>query len=143
MIGMEEGVLPHSRSRGSPAELEEERRLCFVGITRAQQRLILTKAAYRTIRGLRERTVTSPFLGEMPAEAMDVTDRTGMAYEFRSSPAAHVDRRFQRGQLVRHRTFGLGRITEVNEVGPQTRAMVQFNAGDAKVMILEYLEAVK
>jgi DNA helicase-2/ATP-dependent DNA helicase PcrA len=144
MIGMEEGVLPHSRSRGNPSELEEERRLCFVGITRAQQRLIMTKAAYRTIRGLRERTVTSPFLSEMPPEAMEITDRTGMAYEFRSTPTENSGRRFQRGQLVRHPTFGLGRIADVNDMGPQTRAIVEFNAAGRKTLILEHarLEAV-
>src|SRR5205809_5303859 len=79
MIGMEEGILPHSRARGNIKELEEERRLAFVGITRTQEHLILTKAAYRTIRGLRERTVTSPFLNEMPADMLDITDRTGLA----------------------------------------------------------------
>src|SRR5581483_418824 len=68
IIGLEEGCLPHARARGNLNELEEERRLCFVGITRAQERLILTKAAYRTLRGLRERTITSPFLGEMPQD---------------------------------------------------------------------------
>src|SRR5207302_9008015 len=82
MIGMEEGILPHSRSRSSPAELEEERRLAFVGITRAQERLILTKAAYRTIRGLRERTVPSPFLNEMSQADIEVFDQTGIgSYE--------------------------------------------------------------
>src|SRR5206468_6054489 len=79
MIGLEEGILPHARSRGNMKELEEERRLAFVGITRAQEQLVLTKAAYRTIRGLRERTVTSPFLNEMPEEMLDITDRTGLA----------------------------------------------------------------
>jgi DNA helicase-2/ATP-dependent DNA helicase PcrA len=144
MIGMEEGVLPHSRARGSQAELEEERRLCFVGITRAQQRLILSKAAYRTIRGLRERTVTSPFLSEMPVEAMEVTDRTGMAFEFHAAPAKQGGRRFKRGQLVRHPTFGMGRIAEVDEMGPQTRAIVEFNAAGRKTLFLEHarLEAV-
>ena len=53
MIGLEEGCLPHSRSQQSADELEEERRLCFVGITRAQEKLILSRAAVRTIRGLR------------------------------------------------------------------------------------------
>src|SRR4029079_17583977 len=78
MIGLEEGILPHSRSRGNLNELEEERRLAFVGITRAQEHLILSKAQYRTIRGLRERTVTSPFLSEMPQDALRITDRTGL-----------------------------------------------------------------
>src|SRR5208337_2436023 len=54
IIGLEEGCLPHSRARGDTKELEEERRLCFVGITRAQERLILSTAAWRTIRGKRE-----------------------------------------------------------------------------------------
>src|SRR4029079_7826106 len=77
MIGLEEGVLPHSRARGNLNELEEERRLCFVGITRAEQHRIPTNAAYGTMRVLRERTVTSPFLNEMPKEALEVTDRAG------------------------------------------------------------------
>src|SRR4029077_13445995 len=114
MIGMEEGVLPHARARGNLKELEEERRLCFVGITRAQERLILSKAAYRTIRGLRERTVTSPFLGEMPQESLEVIDRTGMSFnehraEYRQRVETENDRlagQFQRGQMVRHPTFG-------------------------------------
>jgi DNA helicase-2/ATP-dependent DNA helicase PcrA len=144
MIGMEEGVLPHSRARGNPVELEEERRLCFVGITRAQQRLILTKAAYRTIRGLRERTVTSPFLSEMPQESLDINDRTGMAYAFRSTPTQQTGRRFKCGQRVRHPTFGLGRIVDINDMGPQTRAIVEFNSAGRKTLILEHarLEAV-
>src|SRR5438874_2469263 len=52
MIGLEDGILPHSRARDNLNELEEERRLCFVGITRAQRRLLLSKAQYRTVRGL-------------------------------------------------------------------------------------------
>lgn len=68
MIGLEENLLPHSRARESEAELEEERRLCFVGITRAKQRLVLTHATIRTFRGMREPTITSRFLGELPEE---------------------------------------------------------------------------
>ncbi len=79
MIGLEEGILPHSRAAASVVELEEERRLCFVGITRAEKVLILTKAGYRTVRGLRERTVTSPFLKELPPENLKVIDRTDIA----------------------------------------------------------------
>jgi DNA helicase-2/ATP-dependent DNA helicase PcrA len=80
IIGLEEGCLPHARARGNPNELEEERRLAFVGITRAQERILLTKAAYRTLRGLRERTVTSPFLNELPRESLDIVDRTSLDY---------------------------------------------------------------
>ncbi|HEY8666179.1 MAG TPA: 3'-5' exonuclease, partial [Tepidisphaeraceae bacterium] len=146
MIGLEEGVLPHSRARESKAELEEERRLCFVGITRAQKKVLLSKAAYRTVRGLRERTVTSPFLNEMPAEAMEIFDRTGVESEEERSAWRGRDRseaeglasEFKRGQLVRHPTFGLGRIAEISNMGQQTRAVVEFNAAGRKTLILQY-----
>jgi DNA helicase-2/ATP-dependent DNA helicase PcrA len=152
MIGLEEGILPHSRARGNVNELEEERRLCFVGITRAEQKLILTKAAYRTIRGLRERTVTSPFLNEMPAEMLEIVDRTGLAFgdtrrenrERLETESERLAGQFRRGQMVRHPTFGLGRIAEVSDMGQHTRAIIEFNAAGRKTLILQYarLEAV-
>lgn len=147
MIGLEEGCLPHARARDSMEQMEEERRLCFVGITRAEERLMLSKAGYRTIRGLRERTVTSPFLAEMPAEDLEITDRTGLpsSYargEFRSE--AREGPQFKTGQLVRHPTFGIGRISEISE-GTNARAIIQFNQVGRKTLVLEYarLEAVR
>ncbi len=71
MIGLEENLLPHSRSRESDAELEEERRLAFVGMTRAKQRLVLTHATVRTWRGMRDPTITSRFLGELPEDGIE------------------------------------------------------------------------
>ncbi len=148
IMGLEEGCLPHARARDDMDQMEEERRLCFVGITRAQERLILTRSAYRTIRGLRERTITSPFLAEMPAESLEVTDRTDSNF----SPSPSVGRpasmeppsQFRRGQLVRHPTFGLGRIAEVSDAGQHTRAVVEFNQAGRKILVLQYarLEAV-
>ena len=146
IIGLEEGLLPHSRARESENEMEEERRLCFVGITRAEQRLMLSKAAYRTIRGLRERTIGSPFLTEMPAAALEVIDRTEMGYG--SSRSEHRQRQeddrerlsaqFRRGQMVRHPSFGIGRIAEISNMGQQTRAVIEFNQVGRKTLILEY-----
>jgi DNA helicase-2/ATP-dependent DNA helicase PcrA len=143
MIGLEEGVLPHSRARGNPAEMEEERRLCFVGITRAQHRLVLTKAAYRTIRGMRERTVTSPFLNELPRDSIDLTDRTGLDFAHdhddisdryhRDEDDAH---HFRKGQLVRHPMFGIGRITEVHDMG--RKVDIVFNSSGRKTLIVEH-----
>jgi DNA helicase-2/ATP-dependent DNA helicase PcrA len=146
MIGLEEGVLPHSRARESSDQMEEERRLCFVGITRAEERLIITKANYRTIRGLRERTVTSPFLAEMPVEDLDITDRAGLGGSYGHSEFRMESRdgsRFKKGQLVRHPTFGIGRIKEIRE-GSQALAVIQFNQVGEKKLVLEYarLEAV-
>lgn len=142
IIGLEEGVLPHSRAANNLMELEEERRLCFVGITRARERLILSRAAYRTIRGLRERTIGSPFLHEMPASDMLFTDRTSLAgiddqNEYQPDPHGSGPQ-FRRGQLVRHRQFGLGKISEVTDMGQHTRAIVDFNSAGRKTLILQY-----
>lgn len=76
MIGLEEGLLPHSRVNENPGELEEERRLCFVGITRAMKRLIMTAAASRTVRGVPDRTVESRFLAEMPKGMLRISDQS-------------------------------------------------------------------
>jgi DNA helicase-2/ATP-dependent DNA helicase PcrA len=147
IMGLEEGCLPHARARDNLNELEEERRLCFVGITRAQEHLILTKAGYRTLRGMRERTVTSPFLNEMPQESLEVIDHTGIPARYDRSEVFHeqqANTSFRRGQLVRHPMFGMGRIEEITDVGSQTRAVVQFNSAGRKTLILQYakLEAV-
>lgn len=77
VIGLEEGILPHMRSRESEAMLEEERRLAFVGITRAMKRLHLTSAAYRTQRGIQERTIPSRFLKEIGNEGVRISDAAG------------------------------------------------------------------
>jgi DNA helicase-2/ATP-dependent DNA helicase PcrA len=146
MIGLEEGILPHSRSRGNLDELEEERRLCFVGITRAQDRLIFTKAARRMIRGISERTIPSPFLGEMPTEFLRVVDRTGFGGFGSEDNEDAVDSRmrggefaqFRKGQLVRHPQFGLGRIADVSGMGQNTRAVVEFNEVGKKTLVLQY-----
>ena len=152
MIGLEEGCLPHARARDDPAQMEEERRLCFVGITRAREKLILSKAAYRTIRGLRERTVSSPFLSEMSQGDLEVIDRSGERgfdnddemRERLDEESERLGAKFRRGQLVRHKMFGLGRVAEVTPMGSQTRAVVEFNTAGRKTLILEYakLEAV-
>jgi DNA helicase-2/ATP-dependent DNA helicase PcrA len=146
MIGLEEGILPHSRSRGNLNELEEERRLAFVGITRAQEHLILSKAQYRTIRGLRERTVTSPFLSEMPQEMLEIVDRTGLPGtserdQLRESFLDEADRlsqQFRRGTMVKHPQFGVGRIAEVSGTGQHTRAVVDFTSKGRKTLILQF-----
>ena len=80
IAGLEEGILPHSRALQSPTdtELEEERRLAFVGITRARKHLLISRAAVRTQRGLPERTIPSQFLHELPAEHIEAIDHAGM-----------------------------------------------------------------
>ena len=73
LVGLEEGLMPHSRSLVSPDALEEERRLCYVGMTRAMERLHLSWAASRQVFGQRRLAEPSRFLSEIPREALEVT----------------------------------------------------------------------
>ena len=152
IIGWEEGCLPHSRARDSLRELEEERRLAFVGITRAQKRLVLSRAVYRTIRGIRERTIPSPFLAELPEEKVTVVDRTSIADLTRAGGGSQArqwqrqamttegDRlagRFRVGQRVRHDTFGVGRVLDLAG-GTNAKVIIDFDRAGQKTLILEY-----
>ncbi len=92
MIGLEEGLLPSIRAMESPDSEEEERRLAFVGITRAMEHIVITSARYRAVRGMRERTIPSSFLKELPEDGIVLSDQadaiddfdTGSSYAKRS-----------------------------------------------------------
>ncbi|MEL7237941.1 MAG: 3'-5' exonuclease, partial [Planctomycetota bacterium] len=146
MIGLEEGLLPHSRAREDPAQLEEERRLAFVGITRAQQRLLLSRANYRTVRGMRDRAVASPFLGELPPDQIETTDNTGLSGlgdsrdEQRYAMNTKGDRlagKYVKGQRVKHVAFGLGTVLDVSG-GSMAKLVIDFDAVGQKTLLLEY-----
>jgi len=77
IVGVEQGLLPHARSRESDAELEEERRLFFVGMTRAERRLTITHCRVREFRGQRQVAIPSPFLAELPPEGIEHRDLSG------------------------------------------------------------------
>jgi len=146
IIGLEDGILPHSRARANMEEMEEERRLFFVGITRAEERLLISKANTRTIRGLRERTITSPFLNELPEEELAIYDHTSSggdgSYEtgrFRARSAdVATETTFRKGQRVKHPSFGIGRVADISAMGQQTRAIIEFDRAGRKTLILEY-----
>jgi DNA helicase-2/ATP-dependent DNA helicase PcrA len=90
LVAVEEGLLPHERSRGVVEQLEEERRLMFVGITRAQQRLQISRAEYRDFRGERKMAVPSSFLMELPRGEMDVNQPEGTrVVEMDDTPVDH------------------------------------------------------
>jgi DNA helicase-2/ATP-dependent DNA helicase PcrA len=80
IVAMEEGLLPHARALEKPSELEEERRLMFVGITRARRELFLSRCCIRSFRGQQQATLASRFLGELPEEAMTIHDLSGVGY---------------------------------------------------------------
>ncbi len=152
IIGLEEGCLPHSRADGSLEDLEEERRLCFVGITRARKHLILSQAARRMIRGRYENTRPSRFLFEMPPDRIELIDRSGIDQasdrdsERRqmNQESSELARQFPVGQKVSHPMFGVGEVTELSEMGQHTRAIVQFKKFGRKTLILQHapLEAI-
>jgi DNA helicase-2/ATP-dependent DNA helicase PcrA len=159
MVGLEEGLLPHSRARSSPSELEEERRLCFVGITRAEKQLLMTHARYRTIRGLRERTIPSPFLKEIGTAGVVYEDLSGFETspwdrprnvydggdhydETRETPRSDADdsqgHGLSVGAMVKHPQFGSGRVMDLSPQHAPTRAKVYFQRFGAKTLVLEY-----
>ncbi|MDO8136467.1 MAG: 3'-5' exonuclease [Candidatus Brocadiales bacterium] len=132
ICGLEDGLLPHAQSSQSEAEMEEERRLCYVGITRAKNELILTHARRRSRFGLETPSVPSRFLEELPRDVIQEIDKTLSLEEFYP------------GQMVNHPLFGPGRIVETQGYGKDRRAVVDFSTGQ-KTLLLEYarLEKIK
>ena len=128
IIGLEDGLLPHERSKnsttGGQEDLEEERRLFFVGITRAKVGLHISHARYRTVRGQMLRTIRSDFLGEL---GIDLAE-----------PDQDEQSTFFAGQLVRHKSFGVGRIKEFVDMGENSFVVVEFNSGQTKSLMLKY-----
>ncbi len=140
MVGLEENLLPHARAAESEAELEEERRLCFVGITRAKRRLLLSRAAVRTHRGRSERTIESQFLRELPSESVLRSDQADEAdaEEAWAARAASRATSFPVGCIVRHPMFGLGRVEAVTPRPEGASARVAFPTAGTKTLILDY-----
>jgi DNA helicase-2/ATP-dependent DNA helicase PcrA len=91
LAGLEEGLIPHKRSQGDDNEMEEERRLLFVGITRAREELHLSRAYYRDFQGNRRMTVPSRFLMELPREEMDVDETTWQQAVELHTHSPHID----------------------------------------------------
>ena len=158
--GLEEGLFPHSRSLDDEAELEEERRLCYVGITRAQRRLVLTSAARRRLFGEYQATEASRFIEEIPHELMEEVPSTfavnpyqssfsqfrGHAYgrgkRAREEPAAYtyededqsVPGGLRLGCRVRHPTFGEGTILSIEPLDDDTKLVVRFSSVGQKTL---------
>ncbi|MAB28130.1 MAG: hypothetical protein CMJ53_02435 [Planctomycetaceae bacterium] len=153
MAGLEEGMLPHARSQEGEQELEEERRLCFVGMTRAKRRLVMTMAASRAVRGQRNRTVPSSFLSEVPEEhvSLERLDGSGgfdeglsIVYDSEFADESHdedgsgLGARFPAGTVVRHPQFGIGTVRSISPRGTVSSAKVAFHGIGTKTLILEY-----
>jgi len=122
LIGMEEGVFPHSRSLEEQG-LEEERRLAYVGLTRAKERLTLTHAASRSLWGARGYNLPSRFLDELPQEEIERERLRPASWSGYGAPTVAVRRSFpdlSTGDSVRHSTLGEGVVTRIEADGTVT-----------------------
>ena len=152
IAGLEEGLFPHSRSIDDEAELEEERRLCYVGLTRAQRRVVLTSAARRRVFGDYQSTEPSRFIDEIPPQLMETVPSamafgSAQAYAPRGGdrwagygrrkkeevPAYRYEDEDQSvpgglkvGLRVRHPTFGVGTVTALEPLDDDIKLVVRF-----------------
>jgi DNA helicase-2/ATP-dependent DNA helicase PcrA len=145
MCGMEDGLFPHQRSIADPNGLEEERRLCYVGITRAMQTLYLTYAEQRRLHGLDSFSQASRFIREIPAEFVEeVRPRVHVSRPLRATPRARSavvpepDLGIRLGQRVRHGKFGDGVILNCEGQGAHARVEVNFETAGTKWLVLSY-----
>lgn len=152
MCGLEEGLFPHHFSAEEPLRLEEERRLCYVGITRAMQHLYITYAQRRRIFGHEEARRISRFVREIPDSLIEEKSRrlniSKPVYEpeteIHTEFAQHMAT-FNLGQRVRHSKFGVGTIVDFEGQGERARVSVYFEGIGAKWLVLSYakLEPVR
>jgi len=151
IVGVEHGLLPHERSTVNDdlSELEEERRLFFVGITRAKSKLHISYAQYRTIRGQQLRIIPSQFLYELGPEFTDQTDDDQdfdddtEQTEIPNSSFSIQNSKFKKGQLVRHKTFGRGIVKNFVDMGENSVVEVEFNSGRTRSLMLKYANLSK
>jgi DNA helicase-2/ATP-dependent DNA helicase PcrA len=167
LAGLEEGLFPHSRSSDDLEELEEERRLCYVGMTRARSKLVLTGAARRRIFGEYQGSQPSRFIDEVPSELVDRIapsqtpgDRSYQSnfYEFRTNPygrgrrvkeaepvyayenedQSSLDFNVRPGMRVRHPQFGVGSVISVELLDNDAKLVVRFAAVGQKTLRARY-----
>ncbi|MBF1990680.1 DNA helicase PcrA [Fischerella thermalis] len=143
MVGLEQGLFPNYRSMNDPSALEEERRLCYVGITRAQERLFLSHARERRLYGNREPAVRSQFLDELPEELLVTHRPGGVAYSKTANGSVpqratkarqSVEEKWQVGDRVLHKIFGEGEITHVFGSGRKISVAIKFDQLGQKIV---------
>jgi len=141
IAGVEEGLFPHSMSADDPERLEEERRLCYVGMTRAMHQLYLCHAESRRLHGSENYPFPSRFLREIPPELIEEVRGGGVSRPGRATTAslsAPAAGGFQLGQRVSHPKFGPGTVLNSEGKGASARIQVNFEAVGAKWLVLAY-----
>ncbi|MFO7974256.1 MAG: 3'-5' exonuclease, partial [Candidatus Hydrogenedentota bacterium] len=140
LIGLEEGFLPHASALESESEVEEERRLCYVAMTRARNRLALTWARSRIVFGARSERAPSRFLDEIPrnlVEQLGASRRKKRSKTAQSSarPGAELDS-LKMGTRVRHAQFGTGIVMYTKGRGKKMRARIRFQSGRTREFLV-------
>ncbi len=145
LVGLEEGLFPHKMSAEEPGRLEEERRLCYVGITRAEKQLVITYAEQRRLYGDTLYGVPSRFLKEIPDSVIEeirpkvTTWQSNYAREAKPRPSIKTNETGMAiGQSVSHVKFGVGVVTDVEGSGSHARVQVSFNDVGSKWLVLSY-----
>jgi DNA helicase-2/ATP-dependent DNA helicase PcrA len=145
LVGLEEGLFPHQRSLDSDEGMEEERRLFYVGLTRARKRVFLTHARARRFRGTAESRRPSPFLDEIPQDLVrDLSPR----WETLPPPRSRPDRvrtfhdpdevGYSLGQQVHHPTLGVGTVIGIEGAGENLKLTISFPGMRAKKIMARY-----
>ncbi|MCJ7763956.1 MAG: ATP-binding domain-containing protein, partial [Dehalococcoidales bacterium] len=152
IVGMEDGILPHIRSFDDPAQMEEERRLCYVGITRAKKLVYLLHAFRRNLMGGNTANSLSRFLKDIPRHLISYNDKcrdevsqldTG-AYSLDSTPAIIVDLpELKAGDCVYHSHFGRGTVVNCHPVGDDSEVVVAFRGVGVKKLLLSFAHLEK
>jgi DNA helicase-2/ATP-dependent DNA helicase PcrA len=138
LAGLEEGLFPHVRAAGSKRALEEERRLFYVGLTRARSRLFLSYARSRFLSYLSTSRSPSRFLSEIPEDVLESSLPASPAGPSRAAPAPKNS--FHPGTVVSHKTFGEGRVLSATGSGRDRKVTVLFHKAGRKKLLLQYAE---
>ncbi|ACB53335.1 ATP-dependent DNA helicase [Crocosphaera subtropica ATCC 51142] len=135
LVGLEQGTLPHIRSLNDPLSLEEERRLCYVGLTRAQEQLFITHARERYVWGSKEIKTASQFLQEIPQDLINSNLRPTVRKIYHKKPASSQNNiKWSVGDRVIHHSFGEGEITHVLGSGKKTNLAIKFAGLGRKIV---------
>lgn len=154
IIGLEEGLLPHNRSFDDAEQMEEERRLCYVGITRAKERVYLVHAFRRTLHGFSDVSLPSRFLKDIPDHlvAGRATKRAGAKpserlfqrqTEWASPTTPHIAAQFRAGERVRHSAFGEGIVIESRLRDNDEEVTVAFEGKGVKRLLVSFARLEK
>ena len=145
LVGLEEGLFPSQRSLDEEGKLEEERRLCYVGITRARQKLVMTCAEERRLYGQSVYSKPSRFISEIPEHLLQVVRAKPIVSQTLYSPSAKQPSRetaslngIHVGQRVMHTKFGEGTVTNLEGHGAHARVEVNFQYAGSKWLVMSY-----